>query len=205
MIVNVILELDKIFNELNKAFFKDELKKPVILIQSKAKKNTLGTCSVNPIWENKKNEEDRNYEITLSGEYLNRPIEEIIATLLHEMVHLYCSVNDIKDTSNNFVYHNKNFKKEAELRGLIITKAEFNKSIGWSVSELNEPTKELIKKFNINLPAFDYYRKSYVKPETLKQIRYKYACPKCDLKISHHKEVYLKCGSCDVDLELNED
>jgi len=123
MITKTILELEKIFNLLNKEFFDDKLIKPFILVQSKKKKNTLGTCSVNPIWEKKDKKDDKRYEITLSAEYLNRPVEEILATLLHEMVHLYCSLNNIKDTSNNYVYHNKRFKEEAECRGLIITKA----------------------------------------------------------------------------------
>ncbi len=47
----------------------------------------------------------------------SRPIESVLATLLHEMVHLYCMINGIKDTSNNgsrnSITHLKpcNFKK----------------------------------------------------------------------------------------------
>ena len=51
-------------------------------------------------------------EINLGAESLKRSVPEIVATLLHEMVHYYCHVNGIQDTSNT--YHNKRFKEECE-------------------------------------------------------------------------------------------
>ena len=75
------------------------------------------------------------------------------------MVHLYNGLNKVEDTSNNYVYHNKKFKTEAEKRGLII---EHAKTIGWSVTTLKPETKELIKSFNINEQVFEYYRKGTV-------------------------------------------
>ena len=71
MITKTILELNKIFKLLNKQFFEDKLVEPIILIQTKSKKHTLGTCSTNPIWQKKDEEKDKKYEITLSGAYLN--------------------------------------------------------------------------------------------------------------------------------------
>ncbi len=89
---------------------------------------------------------------------INRGIEETCGTLLHEMVHHYCFLNDIKDTSNNGVYHNRKFKEEAEKRGLIIDKAQ---TIGWSLTTLKDETKSLINKLNIDEKVFEYYRKVY--------------------------------------------
>ena len=51
---------------------------------------------------------------------MSRPIENTIATLIHEMTHHYCAMAGIKDTSRGGTYHNKKFKQEAEKRGLII-------------------------------------------------------------------------------------
>lgn len=200
MIIKTINELDRIFELLNKEFFENKLIKPIILVQRKVHKNTLGTCSVNPIWLNKKDEEkDKRYEITLSGEYLNRPTPEILATLIHEMVHLYCSFNEIKDTSNNCVYHNKKFKEEAEKRGLIISK---EKTIGWSITKLKPEAGKLINKFKIDESAFDYYRKNvdFSLPKK-KIILNKYICPNCEMKISNYKELNLICGDCNKPLE----
>lgn len=57
-------------------------------------------------------------EINIGAESLQRTVPEIIATLRHEMVHYYCCVNNIKDTSRNGAYHNERFKTECEKRGL---------------------------------------------------------------------------------------
>ena len=46
------------------------------------------------------------------------PIEETLDTMIHEMVHLYCRENDIKEVSRGGKYHNGRFKAEAEKRGL---------------------------------------------------------------------------------------
>ncbi|MHA2013304.1 MAG: SprT-like domain-containing protein [Candidatus Helarchaeota archaeon] len=203
MITKTIVELERLFDLLNQEFFEAKLINPIIIVQRKVKKNTLGTCSTNPVWLNRKNEDkDKRYEITLSGEYLNRSNEEIIATLLHEMIPLYCSQNDIKDTSNNSIYHNKKFKEEAEKRGLIIEKA---KTIGWSVTKLNDKTKKLILKFKIDDSAFNYYRKSLIEVPKKKTIIYKYTCPDCGQKISHYKEVNLICGDCNKPYEKREE
>src|SRR5271165_6521669 len=108
---STLTELNRIFNLFNSKFFSAKLEAPVIIVQASRKRRTLGTCSVNRIWLNKLAEgQAGRYEISMSAEYLNRSIEEICATLLHEMVHLHNGLNDIKDTSNNYVYHNKRFK-----------------------------------------------------------------------------------------------
>jgi hypothetical protein len=153
---DLLTELNRVFDLLNKEFFAGKLYMPIIIVQSARKKRVLGTCSVNRIWV-QKHDDNKNpkHEISISAEYLDRPIEEICATLLHEMVHLYNGLHDIKDTSNNCVYHNKRFKEESEKRGLIIEKAP---TIGWSVTTLKPETKTLIKSFNINEAVFDYYR-----------------------------------------------
>lgn len=198
MIAKTILELNKIFKKLNKQFFDDKLIEPVILIQGKIKKNTMGTCSCNPIWQKKEVEENKKYEITLSGKYLKRSLEEIVATLLHEMIHLYCSLNEIKDTSNNCVYHNKKFKEEAEKRGLQIGK---DKTIGWSITSLTESTKNLIKTFNIDNKAFDYWRNAVeIKSDKPKVIMLKYECS-CGVKVSSRKELNIICGLCEKKFE----
>lgn len=189
-----INELYRVFDLLNEKLFDKKLEIPVLLIQSR-RKNILGTCSVNRIWASKKvKKAKKNYEITISAENLNRPIEEIVATLLHEMIHLHCSLNDIKDTSNNHVYHNKKFKVEAESHGLIITCIE---TIGWSITTLKEETKKLIATFKINEKLFEYYRNvpqlSRIAKEKTK--RNKYKCP-CNICITSTKELNIICGIC---------
>ena len=78
-------------------------------------------------------------EINITAEYINRPIGEVAATMLHEMAHLYNLIHEIKDASNNGYYHNKKFKATAEAHGLHI---EHHGTYGWTVTTLTEETAE---------------------------------------------------------------
>lgn len=201
IIENNVGELYRIFDLLNKTLFNNALEVPVILIQSK-RKRILGTCTVNRIWVNKIDEDDKKYyEISLSAENLNRPVDEIVETLLHEMVHLHCSLNDINDTSNNHVYHNKRYKAEAEAHGLDV---ECATTIGWSVTTLNATTLELIKTFKINEGLFNYYRNTPQKSApTSKSIRYKYTCT-CGVSFTISKELFIRCELCHDEFKRKE-
>lgn len=197
-------ELHKAFYLLNKNKFNKELPEPAIVIQHQGKhKNTYGWCSVNPIWNDKEKKESR-YEITICAEYLNRPLYELMSTLLHEMVHLHNILNGVKDVSRGNTYHNKKFKETAEAKGLIIT---FNEKIGWSISELNEETKELIDTFDLKQEAFTMARMGFQEEgkQKKKSSMRKYICPECGSIIRATKEVNVICGDCDVPFVLEEE
>lgn len=122
------------FSVLNRIYFNNELPPIVITIMSSPRTN--GHFTVGKVW---RTEEGHYNEINISAEHLDRDISNIMATLMHEMVHYYCQINSIQDTSKGGRYHNKNFKREAELRGLSITYAKY---IGYSVTE---PTEAFIQ------------------------------------------------------------
>lgn len=134
MLKNMQEVLERGFEVLNKVYFDNELPPVVITIMSSAK--TYGHFTVGKVW---KVEENHYNEINLSAEHLNRNIENVMATLQHELIHFYCQINGIADTSQNGRYHNKNFKREAEARGLIISNEKY---IGYSVTK---PSPEFIK------------------------------------------------------------
>ncbi len=139
MLKNYQEMLEYAFDVLNRVYFNGELPPIVICIMSS--KRTYGHYTVNKEW---RLEEERLHEINISAEHLDRPIENVCATLCHEMVHYYCALNGISDTSQSGRYHNKNFKREAEARGLMITQAPY---IGWSVTE---PSLEFIQVIHSN-------------------------------------------------------
>ena len=93
-------------------------------------RGAYGWCSISESW-NASGEKYR--EINHCAEYLDLPIFELAATLLHEMAHIYNLVHGIQDISNNGYYHNLKFKTTAETHGLHIEKHD---KYGWTVTAL---------------------------------------------------------------------
>ena len=134
--------LEHAYEVLNVVYFDNSLPEAVITIQSSQR--AYGHITVGKVWQDSW---DSYHEINISAEYLNRPVENIIATLLHECCHLYAMENNIKDTSNNYRYHNKKFKEIGEARDLNIS---YQEGIGWSVTKPTEKLMKTIKEYGLN-------------------------------------------------------
>lgn len=126
--------LDKIFNLLNITYFENTLSKPVITIQSTPR--AYGHVSCAKVWTS---EEEHRHELNIGAGTLNRNIENVVATMLHEMVHLYNMQKGVQDCSRGGAYHNKHFKEEAEKRDLLI---EHHPTYGWTITT---PTDKLVE------------------------------------------------------------
>lgn len=208
---STITKLEAVFDALNDEFFGGKLPKPMLTIQSTPR--AYGHCSTKKIWVAG---EDGRYEINIGAEYLSRPTENTCATLLHEMVHLYCLENDIKDTSQGGRYHNGNFKKEAEARQLSIS---YDSTIGWSVTAPTDAFRETLTRLGISW-QIDFARELPVSrrakgpmpgaadpndpnanPDPEKPKYKGYHCPQCGQTIRTTKELFLMCGLCKVDME----
>lgn len=193
--------LEQGFNTLNRIYFDNILPKAVITIQSAPK--SYGYITVQKVWHNS---EDSYYEINISAEHLARPIEAVFATLMHEMVHLYCMVNKIQDVSGGGRYHNKNYKKQAEIRDLII---EYAKYIGYSKTSASEKFVDKLKENGL-YTNIDYCRatgNSLIVPPTggdsddfsntkKKSSTRKYICDGCGTNIRATKNVNIICADC---------
>jgi len=194
-------ELENLFDILNDKYFQGKLPKTIIMIQSSGKKPKFGWFVLSDeVWKDSEDKE-KYFEISISGEYLNRGIEKICATLLHEMTHEYNYINGIKDTANNMIYHNKRFKKSAEEHGLIINK---DNRVGYGISELNEEALMFVSTIEYDKEVFNYSRTIFMKPKIENKYKlYTYVCPKCDTKIKSKYDVgsYI-CGLCDTEFEL---
>lgn len=196
--------LERAFDIANAHFYGNKLPKPIITVASTGRLSSYGWFTPAKLWND--NEQQR-HEINISAEYLHRDISEVITTLLHEMVHLYCNTNQIKDTSRGFSYHNKNFKKVAEIHGLTIT---HSRKCGWSHSQLSSEGENFIEicKLQIpNLQKFQIYRlggqldeETTTKPKKSSSSR-KYICPECGMSVRATKEVKIKCVECDLEME----
>ena len=191
--------LEDAYGVFNREYFNGELPMVMITIQSSLK--AYGHCTTKKIWASGS---DRYYELNLSAEYLSRPIENVMATLVHEMVHIYCMETGIKDTSNNGRYHNKRFKTEAEMRDLKIAYAP---TIGWSVTEPTEVFIRNVKNWGL-YDACENYRLGALqtddsegtdKPRKKSSTR-KYYCPVCGNSVRATKDVNILCMDCNVQM-----
>lgn len=164
----MLSELHRIFDALNEKYFNNELPNVFITITPGKKKTSSVYGTFTPdTWLKEKSEENSNedisnedikeiyHEISMSAEYFTRPTANWVATLIHEMTHLYCHINKIEDTSNGNRYHNRRFKIEAEKRGLIIEKEDV---IGWSVTSPSADLIEFVKTLEIDKDRFKYFR-----------------------------------------------
>lgn len=126
--------LEKIFRTCNEHYFNNELIEPIITIQSTPK--AYGHVTVNKVWKRKN---ENTYELNIGAGTLNRPIENVVSTMLHEMVHIYNLQKGIQDTSRGGSYHNKKFKDKAESVDL---KISYHDKYGWTITE---PTVKLLE------------------------------------------------------------
>lgn len=125
--------LEKMFRTINKDSFGGLLEEPVITIQSTP--GAYGHVSVAKTW---KRGEDNRHELNISADWLDRPIEQVVATMIHEMTHLMNIQNGIQDCSRGNTYHNRKFKDEAEKHMIQIDK---DVKYGWTITT---PTEELL-------------------------------------------------------------
>lgn len=191
--------LEDAYGVFNREYFNGELPMVMITIQSSLK--AYGHCTTKKIWASGS---DRYYELNLSAEYLSRPIENVLATLVHEMVHIYCMETGIKDTSNNGRYHNKRFKTEAEMRDLKIAYAP---TIGWSVTEPTEVFIRNVKNWGL-YDACENYRLGALQTDSAdgtdkprkKTSTRKYYCPVCGNSVRATKDVNILCMDCNVQM-----
>ena len=196
--------LNKIFDLLNERFFENALARPTITIQSTPK--AYGHFSLQAdAWVSTTG---ATHEINIGAGTLARPIELVVATLLHEMVHYYNYVNGVQDCSRGNTYHNKVFKKEAEARGLIVERSD---KYGWSRTSPSDTLLEFV--LDNDLTDILLNRNEFTSfqiPGTgthnggldltintkKKSSTRKYVCPCCGMSVRATREVHIACMDC---------
>jgi len=133
--------LNYLFDLFNDRFFKNELIRPTITIQSSPKAYGHFTTR-DDTWVSDLN--GNSNEINIGAGTLSRPIENVCVTLIHEMTHYWNHIKGIKDTSNNNIYHNSRFKNTAEAHGLIVEQ-EASKRYGYTKCYPSQDLLDFIK------------------------------------------------------------
>lgn len=202
--------LEKMFRALNQDFFGGEIDEPIITIQNKS--DSYGHVTVLKTWSIKGQEEKR-HELNISSAYMARPIEEVVSTMLHEMVHLWNLKNNIQDCSRGQTYHNKKFREKAIEIGL---NCEHHLKYGWTLTSASEKIIDyIISKGWTELDMTDGIDFSQlftgrgtkggtddagtpttVTPPKTKSNSRKYVCPHCGMIVRATKVVNVMCGDC---------
>lgn len=212
--------LPKIFKAANERYFNNELETPTITIQSSC--SSYGHITTSKVWGSvdSQGESHSTYEINISADYLTRDIIDVVSTLEHEMVHLYCLQNNIRDTSNHGVYHNSTFKHLAETKTHLII--ERHPKYGWTITSPSEETINFCIEYgfsDITIGRNTGYSFTGIggnksgdsgnggdktpkvrKPSSTR----KYICPKCGSSFRATKNLNVLCMDCNTQFVLAE-
>ena len=194
--------LNKLFGLLNAHYFENTLSRPTITIQSTPRAYGHFTLREDT-WISANG---CSHEINIGAGTLARPIENVCATLLHEMVHLYCYVHGIKDTSRGGTYHNKRFKETAETHGLIV---HHHPKYGWTLTSPSDDLLDFILEnglTDILITRNEFHGISVSGTGThspvgkdfppKKSSTRKYLCPCCGNSVRATKAVHIACLDC---------
>ena len=197
---NSIKELHGLYQYINTNKFGGKLPEVIITIQSKGKTNALGWFSVDKVWEHG---EERKHEINISAESINRGFIEVARTLWHEMIHLYCSENNIKDCSRGGSYHNKKFKQVSEQYGFYYEEDAYSDKYGWTFSKLTAESIDFLNKYNIDGDIFAINRMgSYLgdedKEKKKKSNSIKWICGCGNIVRSTKDNLRIICADCET-------
>lgn len=205
-------QLEKMFRALNTDLFGGEVEEPIITIQSTP--GAYGHVTIAKTWKRK---DDWRHELNISADWLRRPIEEVTATMIHEMTHLINMQRNIQDCSRNGTYHNQKFREEAEKH---LIKVEKHEKYGWTITS---PTDELLEyimekgwgEIEIGLnPLYgllggsgstgtgDTQKPTTEKPKAPGSNSRKHVCPKCKAIARTTKDIKLICGTCMEAMEI---
>lgn len=191
--------LEDAYDILNVHLFGGELPRAVITVQSSPK--AYGHFTKYDAWHDGA---DGYREINLGAETLDRPIENVIATLVHEQSHYFNDIHGIADVSRSGTYHNRKFKETAEAHGLII---DYDPKIGYS---LTTPSPALIAFIEeqgwtgISLARNGGLGAAGGTTGKKKSSTRKYICPLCGMSVRATRFVNIGCLDCQAVMVLDE-
>ncbi len=201
-------QLERLYRMLNNDFFDNKLSMPVITVQSTPR--AYGHVSTYNAWSVKGNGAK---ELNIAAGTLYRPIEYTVATMLHEMCHIYnLEIAKVSDTSRSGTYHNSAFRAAAEAHGLKCTKSSV---YGYSdtSTQLSDELIEWvlangiadIQLFRDEMPGLRIATgakagnaSTSTTQRTTNSHSRKYRCPCCGNSARATKQINLICGDCIV-------
>jgi hypothetical protein len=188
-----IAELERVFQALASRFAALTGRPyPRIVIQSRGRRQGAMGWFAREKWRNGQADMPAIHEITIAAESLSRPVLLIVATLIHEMVHLACYYGGIQDVGKDGRYHNLRFKEAAEAVGLLVEK---DLRIGWSLTRLGPALETMVSSLNVNADAFAVFRLGEREREKQPTKMKKWVCA-CPVIVRCAVEMHGHCDDC---------
>ena len=201
--------LNRIFDLLNEEYFENALSRPTITIQSTPR--AYGHFSLrDDTWVSVTG---NSHEINIGAGTLARPIENVVTTMLHEMIHYYNHINGIQDCSRGGTYHNQRFRNACLARDLEVTRSD---KYGWSHTAPGDGLLEFVLKndltdillsrnewssFRIGGGTGTHEGSGNTAPTRVSSR--KYVCPCCGLSVRATKLVRIACIECgNIEMQL---
>lgn len=196
--------LEKAFHMINADWFEGRLETPIITVIPTPRAYAHYTTA--NVW---KTTNGGKREINIASGTLDRPLEEIIASLMHECVHMYNDmVLNVQDCSRGGMYHNRQFAIEAAKHGLTVEKSD---TYGYAFTTYNEDLLDWVIahdelreielcRVNPGAGACGIGGKTVsggtgATGGTVSHSR-KYRCPGCGNSVRATKEVRVICADC---------
>ena len=198
-----VAAIEGMYNSLNQDIWGGEL--PPVIVTCQSSPGSYGHCTRSKVWKRK---EDDLYELNISCEHLT-DLLELLDSVIHEQVHLYCRIHGINEVSRNGSYHNKTFMKLATAAHLncIYTGATH----GWTTTGADN---EWLLDYAIQkgYTEIEMYRKTAIsagrrggtqngggrlspeerRPSSTRKV----ICPKCGQSVRATRKVNIICGDC---------
>tara|TARA_R110000824_G_scaffold213962_2_gene400229 strand:+ start:230 stop:886 length:657 start_codon:yes stop_codon:yes gene_type:complete len=196
---DVTKKLEAIATIVNKKIFKNEIKEKIIFnVQSRGRrKNCYGWLTVDKVW---RSTENIFREINICSEILNDS-REVVATLIHELVHAYNAERDIDDCASNG-YHNKKFGNKAESIGF---KIDHSKRHGYAHTSIVDGSEldKFVLSLNLKKSDFSLVRIEKAAKKSITKMK-KWECS-CGMIVRCSKELNATCNECDTEFVIEEE
>lgn len=197
--------LQAAYDFFNAKFFDSRLPKVFFTIDWHNKKSNGYFCPHKLVNKEDVEAKAKASVIALNPDYLARDVYEVLATLVHEMCHVWEFEEFIKDPYKLTSYHSKRFEKrlsECNLKAVINNKSRSSCStvipddgIFKGIADEYLKTKEFLSIASTNAINKEAEKKAKAKNKT------KYVCTGCETNVWGKAGLNLHCNECDMDFE----
>lgn len=201
-------ELYSAYSLFNERYFDNKL--PSVIITLERNYRIKGYFSPNRFSQRDETSDEKRHEIAMNPEYFGlHTVEETLATLIHEMTHLFFYGNDKSSVKG---YHSKKWAAKMEEIGLIPTNTGCigGKKTGYVITQVikeNGSFDRFVKKMIENGFTISWKDSFFSTEKTVKEKkkkRYKYKCS-CGHSIWAKKGLNILCCDCKESYLIEED